>query len=138
MEVRLYTNRVSHFRKINEEMWDIHYTLIIFLFKFHVLLMQWKNELWNLLTFHVNSKPGTKCCEMWNVKKRRQNMKKVTCNEPLYNFCFFTFREHFLLFCDKCIAGPKKRGNLGLTTTLLTLWIVSICLWYTFHIFHRN
>ncbi len=80
--------------------------------EFLVLLMLWKNKPQSPLSFRVNADPGAKC-KKW---KKRRKMRKSGTEYPTIHFSFFVFRAHFLVFCDKCIAGLRR-------TTLVVYWI---------------
>ncbi len=104
---RLYTFRISHFAEICEcfrktPTQNMKHTLYTFRIscEFCVLLMPWKNELWNPLTFNANADPGAKC-EKW--KKWARSAIKVTRNTSLYTFCFLHFAIVFAYFVIRIV-----------------------------------
>ncbi len=87
--------------------------------------------------FCENAVPGTKWCEMRNAKKKTRNAKKSGTKYTAINFLFFAFCVHFMLFRDKCIAGP-----VGLMPSVSQKFdnslLVVLQLWFVFHVFtHR-
>ncbi len=97
----LYTYRTSHFRDIShvfaKHTTKYEYTFHIS-FKFCVLK---KINYEILLPFCENTTSGAKWSKMQNTKKCRKSAAKYL---AIY-FLFFTFCEHFMLFCKKWIAG---------------------------------
>ncbi len=75
-----------------------------FSFRFRVMLMPWKNKLWNWSTFRKNA---DQCKIQQNVKNMTENAKENDAKYPATCFSFFAFCEHFMLFRDKCIASIR-------------------------------
>ncbi len=51
--------------------------------------------------------------EMGKAKKRGTKREKSGVKYPVIHFSFFTFRAHFHIFRDKCIAGLSMKSNMN-------------------------
>ncbi len=65
-----------------------------------------KNKQWNPFDISQESHPW--CEMMQNARKNYAKCEKSAMKYPAIHFSFFAFREHFMLFCEKCISSLKK------------------------------